>query len=114
MDKNLHNCPLLSAYSDDKKFFDNNKDSIKFYNNMAEYSGHAFVAQTLVETVRKGRFLITVCNDIKPNCMDETKPIVHRQGRFLVTKQYVAVTRPPPKPSKPTVVKKGRFLVTLY
>jgi hypothetical protein len=65
-----------------------------------------------VLTVRKGRFLITVCNDAKKK--DDRKPTVVKKGRFLVTKHYVCVKKEPAKPPKPTVTRKGRFLITLY
>lgn len=66
-----------------------------------------------VHTIRKGRFLITVCNDTKKK--DERKPpTVVKKGRFLVTKHYVCVKKEQAKPTKPTVTRKGRFLITLY
>lgn len=63
------------------------------------------------QTVKKGRFLITVCNDnIKK---EDRKPTVVRKGRFLVTKHYVH-NKPPVKPTKPVVTRKGRFLITVF
>lgn len=63
-------------------------------------------------TIRKGRFLITVCDE--PKKEEESNPTVTKRGRFLVTKYYVPQVKQPIKTTKPTVVRKGRFKITVY
>lgn len=78
--------------------------------------------QTNTYTIRKGRFLITVCHNLKKEQRKRTvvskeqpkpkQPTVVKKGRFLVTEHYVVVKTEQPATKPPTVVRKGRFVIT--
>lgn len=78
--------------------------------------------QTNTYTIRKGRFLITVCHNLKKEKQklivvskeqpETKKQTVVKKGRFVVTTHYVVVKTEQPATKPPTVVRKGRFVIT--
>lgn len=69
-------------------------------------------------TVRKGRFLITICHNPKKEQRKlaiannershQKQPNVIKKGRFLVTEGYVVFENEQPEPKQTTIVKQNR------
>lgn len=67
-------------------------------------------------TIRKGRFLITTCYNVKKqqskqDILNKEQLSIVKIGRFMVTTHYMVVRQEQPKPKQPTVERKGRFVV---
>lgn len=90
--------------------------SINYFNMQ---NNTVMTRRTYTQTIRKGRFLITICHNIKKEQrkLDKEQTTVVKIGRFVVTTNYVIIKKEPqhqPEIKKPIVVRKGRFVITQY
>lgn len=75
-----------------------------------------FAKQAHTHTIRKGRFLVTTCYNVKKqqhkqDILNNEQLTIVKIGRFVVTTHYMVVKQEQPKPKQPTVERKGRFVV---
>lgn len=82
-------------------------------------SNNVLTAKQNSHTIRKGRFLITTCYNVKKqqrehDILNKEQLTIVKIGRFVVTTHYMVVRQEQPKPKQPVVERKGRFVVTYH